>query len=109
MTVTNVRTESPSGNKPLLETLAAIKDHRGFCPLGTVDTFHASDRVGPILANASSILSMLAAAAEDADTLVSKGLTSEFIQRNPRLLAGAIEGAGDLIGLATILISEGAD
>lgn len=92
--------------KSVRAALAEWRDFRGCTPLGSVSSGHAIDRCNGFLSNARSILATLAAAHEDAATLLAKGESSEFDNRNGAIMAGALEGVEDLISFACFLLED---
>ena len=91
-----------------LQHLASWQDFRGMNPFGIADSGHALDRVNQLLGNATCILTVLAAAAEDSSALISASKSSEFDNRHGSVLAGALEGVADLVNLAAFMV-EGPD
>ena len=59
-----------------------------------------------MISEATCILSVLAAAFEDASTLTRKGENSEFDNRTGGLMAGALDGVGTLVNLAGFLLTD---
>jgi hypothetical protein len=92
--------------KQVQTAMAEWRDYRGLHPLGNASSGHAQDRCSGLLSNATCILSMLTVACEDAAVLTGKGENSEFSNRSMTVMAGALDGIADLIGLASFLLED---
>jgi len=89
-----------------LTAMADWVDFRGGTPFANVSSPHVVDRANPYFYRASAILSVLSAACTDTQALVGKGKASEFDALNGELLAGALDGIGDLIQLGCFLLGD---
>lgn len=87
-----------------LAAMAAWRDFRGLSPFAFANSAFGIDRCNEFLGNASAILSMLSAAAEDSGSLVGSGRSSEFDSRAGVTMAGALDGVANLINLSAFML-----
>ncbi len=100
MTATTTKLEA-------LAVMAEWRDYRGLSPFAGAKAGFAVDRCNEYLANANAILSMLSAACEDSQYLLDKREDSQFDMRVGALMAGALDGVGNLIDLAAFMLDGG--
>jgi hypothetical protein len=107
MTTTQLKPATPLDNQAILDQFAKFQDWRGATPFARASSLDASDRAAPYLSNARCILSVIAAALMDGRELSSKELDGNIQNVSQDILASALEGVGDLIDLASVLLVEG--
>ncbi len=93
-------------NEQARAVMAAWNLDTGVSPFGDAGGGYSSERSRYVLTQASSMLSMLAAACNDAQTLTGSGQTSEFNQRNANVLGSALDGIGTLVDLANFFAED---
>ncbi len=84
--------------------MADWRTDSGTKPFSMANSVQPEDRSGPVLAQASAILSVLSASCFDALTVSDAGKTSEFQAVHPAVLAAALDGIGTLVDLANFMV-----
>jgi hypothetical protein len=100
-------TAKSKAERPATKAMAEHRDYRGFMPFSNLTSADAIDRAASYLSDAKCILSMLSAAFSDSGALIGKGMNSEFDNRNPEIMAGAMDGIATLIDMGGFLLDDG--
>jgi hypothetical protein len=95
-----------NAKRAALEQMARHTGHAETEPFAQMNSGAAVDRCDSMLSEANCLLSLLAAAFEDADTIAVKGLSSAFDERNRAVVAGALKGVATLIDLASFALDD---
>jgi hypothetical protein len=90
--------------KDACDALAKWQTALGTHPFASLQFTGEEDRVGALLTQAASILSMLSASCSDAQKLIASGNGSEFDTQHKDILGSALDGVGTLIHFASFAL-----